>query len=83
MIETKPDGIYQDGINLGSAKDAAWNQGILEMHGIRQQTMDTYTCQRCGHSRTVRRDVRFVKGLVVEYAPAKDPGCFRCAEYSG
>ncbi len=80
MIEIKPDGIYQDGINLGSVKDASWNQQLLDtFYGIRQKQTDVFTCQRCCHSYEARRSIRFVKGagLVAEYIPSPDPGCPR------
>lgn len=80
MIEIRADGVYQDGIKIGeTAREAAWNQGILELYGIRQQMTDSHTCPTCGWSYSIRRMARFVEGAgaVVEYVESPDPGCPR------
>ena len=81
MIEINKDGVFQDGIKIADdVEDAAWNQGYLEMAGLRQKDIDTRTCQVCHKSYQVRRAVRFVPraGLLAEYIEAPDPGCPYC-----
>ncbi len=81
MIELRDDGVYQDDLKIAdSLRDAAWNQGVLEMQGVYQKHTDTFGCQKCGHSYRVQRKLRFYpRSLVADYQPADDPGCPRCS----
>lgn len=79
--EMRDDGLYCEGEKVSSnvnPADAAWEQGLREMVGYRdQRRSDMHTCEACHRSYSVRRQVRFVAGmgLLAEYIPAPDPGC--------